>query len=129
MQTRNDYDHDVFNGDMGRIVRLDPGGARLAVRFGDRVVEYAFGELDQLVPAYAISVHRSQGSEYPAVVMPLTTEHYMMLRRNLLYTAITRARRLMVLVGSSKALAMAVRNTQESRRYSGLAERLAGTGS
>lgn len=125
MQIRNDYELDVFNGDMGRITFLDSGGSKLSVRFGDRVVDYSFGDLDQLVPAYAISVHRSQGSEYPAVIMPLATEHFMMLRRNLVYTAITRARQLMVLVGSAKALAMAVRNKQESERHSGLADRLA----
>jgi exodeoxyribonuclease V alpha subunit len=126
MQTRNDYELDVFNGDSGRIVRLDQAAAKLSVRFGGgRVVEYSHHELDKLVPAYAISVHRAQGSEYPAVVMPLCTEHFMMLKRNLLYTAITRARRLMVLVGSTRALGMAVRNLQESKRYTALAERLA----
>lgn len=124
MQIRNDYDLDVFNGDMGRIAHLDAGAKRMSVRFGDRVVNYTAADLDQLVPAYAISVHRSQGSEYPAVVMPLATEHFMMLRRNLVYTAITRARRLVVLVGSARALALAVRNNRESERYTGLAGRL-----
>ena len=124
MQIRNDYELDVFNGDVGRIVHLDKGAAELRVRFGDRVVTYSFGDLDQLVPAYAISVHRSQGSEYPAVVMPVTTEHFLMLRRSVLYTAMTRGRRLVVLVGSSRALAMAVNNTEEAQRWSGLAARL-----
>lgn len=127
LQIRNDYDLDVFNGDTGRIMTLDAGAAKMTVRFGSRVVPYAGAELDKLLPAYAISVHRAQGSEYPAVVMPLCSEHYMMLRRNLLYTAITRARRLMVLVGSAKALAMAVRNVQETQRYTGLAARIAGS--
>ncbi len=126
MQTRNDYELDVFNGDVGRIVHVDKGAAELRVAFAERVVTYAFGELDQLVPAYAITVHRAQGSEYPAVVVPVATEHFLMLRRSVLYTAITRGRRLVVLVGSPKALAMAVNNCEETRRCSGLAARLRG---
>ena len=94
------------------------------MRFGEHTVTYAAGELDQLVPGYAVSVHRAQGSEYPAVVIPLTTEHFLMLRRNLLYTAVTRGRRLVVLIGSAKALQMAVDNAEALRRNSGLAERL-----
>ncbi|GAB4143751.1 MAG: ATP-dependent RecD-like DNA helicase [Planctomycetota bacterium] len=124
LQIRNDYDREVFNGDMGRITHIDRRGARLHVRFPEREQEYAFEDLDQLVPAYAISVHRSQGSEYPAVVMPLTTDHFLMLKRSLLYTAVTRGKRLVVLVGSKKALAMAVRNHDETNRFTGLAERL-----
>ena len=125
MQIRNDYDLDVFNGDMGHVVHLDGGAKRMSVRFGERVVNYAGANFDQLVPAYAISVHRAQGSEYPAIVMPLATDHFMMLRRNLVYTAITRARRLVVLVGSARALEMAVHNNSESQRHTGLVERLA----
>ena len=124
MQVRNDYDLDVFNGDCGQIERIDKGEARVVVRFGDRSVEYGFNELDQLVPAYAITVHRSQGSEYPAVVVPLTTDHYMMLRRNLLYTAVTRGRKLVVLIGSRRALEMAVNRNDQDQRRSGLAARL-----
>lgn len=124
MQTKNDYETEVFNGDTGRIERIDETNAYLRVDFGDRLVDYAFSDLDQIVPAYAITVHRSQGSEYPAVVLPMTTEHYMMLRRNLLYTAVTRGKRLVIIVGSKKALGMAVRNHKESDRYSGLCERL-----
>ena len=124
MQIRNDYDLELFNGDTGRITTLDPTGSGMLVRFGPRTLEYPFSELDSLVPAYAITVHRSQGSEYPAVVMPLATDHYLMLRRNLLYTAITRGRRLVVLVGSPKALGMAVRNNEEANRNSALAARL-----
>lgn len=124
MQTKNDYETEVFNGDSGRIERIDTSDAYLRVDFGDRMVDYPFGDLDQIVPAYAISVHRSQGSEYPAVVIPMSTDHYMMLRRNLLYTAVTRGKQLVVIVGSPKALGMAVRNHSEGDRYSGLCERL-----
>jgi len=124
MQTRNDYEMELFNGDTGRITRLPRDGKSLRVRFGDRDLEYPVASLDALMPAYAITVHRAQGSEYPAVVMPLTTQHFMMLRRNLLYTAITRGRRLVVLVGTHKALAMAVHNNEEASRFAGLAERL-----
>jgi exodeoxyribonuclease V alpha subunit len=124
MQTKNDYERDLFNGDTGRIIRLPRGSKSLRIRFGNRELEYPVAGLDALIPAYAITVHRAQGSEYPAVLMPLTTEHFIMLRRNLLYTAITRGQRLVVLVGSQKALAMAVNNNEEARRFSGLAERL-----
>lgn len=124
MQTRNDYDREVWNGDVGRITHLDTAGAKAFVRFPEREHEYRFEELGDLVPAYAISVHRSQGSEYPAVVMPVATEHFMMLRRSLLYTGITRGKRLVVLVGSRKALEMAVRNADDRQRNSGLGERL-----
>jgi exodeoxyribonuclease V alpha subunit len=124
MQIRNDYDLDLFNGDTGRIRSVDRSASTLRVGFGEREIEYPFAELDAMVIAYAISVHRAQGSEYPAVVIPLATDHYMMLRRNLLYTAITRGRQLVVLVGVEKALRMAVRNDQEAHRYSGLADRL-----
>lgn len=124
MQIRNDYDLDVCNGDLGRITALDKARGALTVHFGDHEVGYTLADLDQLLPAYAISVHRSQGSEYPAVVVPVANEHFLMLRRNLLYTAITRGKRLVVLVGSPKAIATAVRNDQEQQRWSALAERL-----
>ncbi len=124
MQIRNDYDLDLYNGDTGRIIVVDKAKSSVSVQFGNRVVQYPFADLDSLVPAYAITVHRSQGSEYPAVVIPLSTDHFMMLRRNLLYTAITRGRKLVVLVGSKKALGMAVRNNEEAQRYSGLADAL-----
>jgi exodeoxyribonuclease V alpha subunit len=123
LQVRNDYEREVWNGDAGRVVDID-GDERVHVRFGDRVLSYGAAELDQLVPGFAISVHRAQGSEYPAVIVPLTTEHYLLLRRNLLYTAVTRGRKLVVLVGSRRALQMAVDNNEALRRNSGLAERL-----
>ncbi len=124
MQTRNDYDREVWNGDVGRITYLDTGAAKAFVRFPEREHEYRFEELVDLVPAYAISVHRSQGSEYPAVVMPVTTDHFLMLRRSLIYTGITRGKRLVVLVGSRRALEMAVRNDDDGQRHSGLRDRL-----
>ena len=124
MQMRNNYDKDVFNGDMGYIKDVDPVEQQVAVEVDGRSVGYDYSELDELVHAYAVSVHKSQGSEFPAVVIPLLTSHYMLLQRNLLYTAVTRARRLVVLVGQLKAIGMAVRNDTVAQRYSGLSERL-----
>ena len=131
MQIRNDYDKDVFNGDIGRVERVAPAGSSedsesLIVRFDDREIAYDYDELDELQLAYAATVHKSQGSEYPAVVIPVHTQHFVMLQRNLLYTAVTRARRLVVLVGARKALAMAVRNAEVARRCSRLDVRLRG---
>jgi exodeoxyribonuclease V alpha subunit len=124
MQIRNNYDKEVYNGDMGVITAVDLEMQKLTVMMDGRAVPYDFLELDELVHAFAISVHKSQGSEFPAVVIPVLTSHYMMLQRNLLYTAITRARRLVVLVGQPRAIAMAVRNDQVAARYSGLRNRL-----
>ena len=124
MQSRNDYDREVWNGDVGRITFLDKGAAVAHVAFPEREHRYRFEELDDLLPAYAISVHRAQGSEYEAVVLPILTDHFLMLRRSVLYTAITRGRRLVVVVGSSKALEMAVRNAEDGHRHSALAARL-----
>lgn len=124
MQIRNNYTKDVFNGDIGRIAKLDQETRELVVRFDGRDVAYEFMELDELVLAYAATVHKSQGSEYPAVVMPVLTTHYIMLQRNLIYTAITRGRRLVVLVGTKKALAMAIRNNKTGKRFSNLDGRL-----
>lgn len=123
MQIRNDYEKDVFNGDLGRVVARTAKG--LAVRFEDRLVEVDGEALDNLVLAYACSVHKSQGSEYPAVVVPVLTEHWVMLQRNLLYTAITRGKRLVVLVAEPRALNRAARNDEGLARYTGLARRLA----
>ncbi|WP_288228841.1 ATP-dependent RecD-like DNA helicase [uncultured Desulfovibrio sp.] len=124
MQVRNNYEKDVFNGDMGRIVFLDPKERTLSVNFDERVVPYDFDELDELAPAYAISIHKSQGSEYPAVVIPIMMQHYVLLQRNLIYTGVTRGKKLVVLVGESRALHMAVKNNKTRKRYTRLAQRL-----
>ena len=124
MQTRNNYEKDVYNGDIGRICYLDTEERELTVRYDDRNVLYAFDELDDILPAYAISVHKSQGSEYRAVVLPILTQHFMLLQRNLLYTAVTRGRDLVIIVGAPKALAMAVKNNHTQRRYTWLTQRL-----
>lgn len=137
MQIANDYEKEVFNGDVGSIDSIDADNSELSVLFptseaggqaaavGSRVVIYGWGELDHLVPAYACTIHKSQGSEYPAVVIPLLTQHYAMLQRNLVYTGLTRGKQLVVLVGQKKALAMAVKNHLGRRRYTKLAEWLA----
>ena len=122
MQVENDYDKDVYNGDLGIVSRLDAEEGELAVDFDGREVAYAFGELDELVLAYATTIHKSQGSEYPAVVIPITTQHYSMLQRNLVYTGVTRGKRLVVLVGQRKALAIAVKGAKTKRRWSKLRE-------
>ncbi|MDR2160861.1 MAG: AAA family ATPase, partial [Desulfovibrio sp.] len=124
MQIRNNYEKDVFNGDIGRVCLLQAEDRELTVRFYDRNVIYSFEELDEIVPAYAISVHKSQGSEYPAVVLPLLTQHYVLLQRNLVYTGVTRGRRLVILVGSVRALQIAVRNNKTQARHTWLARRL-----
>ena len=121
---RNNYEKEVFNGDIGMITAIDPLRQVLSVVYDERVVDYDFFETDELAPAYAITVHKSQGSEYPAVVVPLITQHYNMLERNLLYTALTRARRLVVLVGTAKAVSVAMRNNNPRRRLSLLNIRL-----
>ena len=125
MQIENDYDKDIFNGDIGYIDNVDPEVAELTASFDGRQITFLFGELDSLVPAYAATIHKSQGSEYPAVVIPLQTQHYTMLQRNLLYTGITRGKKLVVLVGQKKAIAIAVKNVAGRRRWSKLAEWLA----
>ncbi|MCL4393679.1 MAG: ATP-dependent RecD-like DNA helicase [Chloroflexi bacterium] len=125
LQTRNNYQKEVFNGDLGRVAAIDGEEQRLVVDFEGRRVDYDFGEADELVHAFAMSVHKSQGSEYRAVVLPVLTQHYMLLQRNLLYTAVTRARELVVLVGTTKAIGLAVRNDKVAQRNSRLARRLA----
>ena len=125
MQTDNDYDKDVFNGDVGYVRRIDPDAQELVIEFDDKPVAYQFGELDEVALAYAVSIHKSQGSEYPAVVIPMMMQHYMMLRRNLLYTGITRGRKLVVLVGQKQAIGMAAKGKIETRRWSKLAEWMA----
>ena len=128
MQIENDYDKEVYNGDIGYIVDVDPDAGELTTSFDGRVVTFGFGELDTLVPAYAATIHKSQGSEYPAVVIPIMTQHYPMLQRNLLYTGVTRGKRLVVLVGQKKAVAIAVKNVSGRRRWSKLNEWLAPDG-
>jgi exodeoxyribonuclease V alpha subunit len=125
MQLRNNYEKGVFNGDLGRIVGIDKEEGRVKVDFLDKAVDYDSDELDEINLAYATSVHKSQGSEYPAVILPLHTSHYLMLHRSILYTAVTRGKKLVVLVGSRKALAMAIRNVRVERRNTGLKEKLA----
>lgn len=125
MQVVNDYDKEVFNGDLGRVRTIDLEAGELVAEFDGREVPYEFGELDELVLAYATTIHKAQGSEYPAVVIPLSTQHYAMLARNLLYTGVTRGRKLVVLLGQRRALAIAVRNQGARRRWSKLREWLA----
>src|ERR1700674_4561011 len=122
MQIENDYDKEVYNGDIGYIDDVDPEAGELTASFDGRSATYGFGELDTLVPAYAATIHKSQGSEYPAVVIPVMTQHYTMLQRNLLYTGVTRGKRLVVLVGQAKAVAIAVRSVSGRRRWSKLHE-------
>ena len=122
MQIENDYDKEIYNGDIGRIDNVDLELGEVTARFDDRTVTYGFGELDALAPAYATTIHKSQGSEYPAIVIPLMTQHYVMLQRNLLYTGVTRGKRLVVLVGQRKAIAIAVKAVSGRRRWSKLRE-------
>jgi exodeoxyribonuclease V alpha subunit len=126
MQIRNNYDLEVFNGDIGRVTGLDEEGGELEVTFDGGPLAYAAGQMDELVHAYACSIHKAQGSEYPCVIIPFHTQHYVMLRRNLLYTGITRGRRLVIVVGSKRALALAVRNDRVELRYTRLTDRLQG---
>ena len=125
MQTSNNYDKNVYNGDLGRIFQLDEAGKKFHVCFDDdRLVEYNFDEANQLTLAYAITIHKSQGSEFPAVIIPVLTQHFVMLQRNLIYTGMTRAKKLLILIGSQKAVEIAVRNTRKKPRFSNLSRRL-----
>jgi exodeoxyribonuclease V alpha subunit len=124
IQTENNYPREVFNGDLGTVERIDPLEQELVVRFEGRDVAYDFNDLDELQLAYVLTIHKSQGSEYPCVIMPLHTQHFMMLRRNLLYTGITRGKQLVILVGSRKALEIAVSRTESAHRHTALADRL-----
>lgn len=127
IQTENNYEKSVFNGDIGQVMRINPIEQELTVDFEGRQVVYDFGELDEISLAFAITIHKSQGSEFPAVVIPLATQQFMLLQRNLIYTGVTRARKLVVLIGQTKALSMAVRNSVTARRFSGLLARLRGS--
>jgi exodeoxyribonuclease V alpha subunit len=122
MQIENNYDKKVYNGDIGTIDDIDVNSGEFIAKFDGRSVTYGFGEIDMLVPAYAATIHKSQGSEYPAVVIPVLTQHYAMLQRNVLYTGVTRGKQLVVLVGQKKAVAIAVRNVSGRRRWSKLSE-------
>jgi exodeoxyribonuclease V alpha subunit len=124
IQTENDYDKDVFNGDIGQVVKIDPVEREVTIRFDLREVVYDYGELDEVALAYAITIHKSQGSEFSAVVTPLAMQQYMLLQRNLVYTGITRGKKLVVLIGQRKALGMAVKNNRTENRFSGLLARL-----
>lgn len=128
MQIENDYDKEVYNGDIGYVDGVNVEEGELTASFDGRAVAYGFGELDTLVPAYAATIHKSQGSEYPAVVIPVLTQHYAMLQRNLLYTGVTRGKRLVVLVGQARAVAIAVKNVSGRKRWSKLGEWLAHKG-
>lgn len=124
IQTENDYQKDVFNGDIGQIVKVDVAEREVVIQFDQREVVYDFGELDEVSLAYAITIHKSQGSEFPAVVIPLATQQYLLLQRNLVYTGMTRGKKLVVLIGQPEALAMAVKNNRTANRFSGLLDRL-----
>lgn len=124
MQIKNNYDKDVFNGDIGRIQCIDFEQQQVVLSMDQREILYEFGELDEIIHAYAISVHKSQGSEFPVVIIPILTQHYMLLQRNLIYTGITRGKKLVVLVGSGKALGMAVNNNRTQKRFTLLKARL-----
>jgi exodeoxyribonuclease V alpha subunit len=128
IQTENNYKKEVFNGDIGTIEKIDPVEQELSIRFDERLVTYDYGELDEVSLAYAVTIHKAQGSEFSAVVIPVAMQHYMLLQRNLIYTGITRAKRLLVVVGQKKALGLAVRNDQSHKRYSGLLSSLKETG-
>jgi exodeoxyribonuclease V alpha subunit len=126
MQTVNNYDKNVYKGDIGRLTAIDPIGQTLTVSVDGAPVVYSFLDADELIHAFAITVHKAQGAEYPCVVVPVVMQHYLMLQRNLLYTAVTRARKLAVLVGTRKAISIAVRNNQVAKRYTALDRRLKG---
>lgn len=124
MQIKNNYDKDVFNGDIGKITDVDNECPQVGITFDDKLVEYDFCDLDEITLAYAISVHKSQGSEFPVIIMPVLMQHYMMLQRNLIYTGITRGKKLVILIGTKKALSIGIKNDKTQRRYTYLRHRL-----
>ena len=126
MQIRNNYDKDVYNGDIGTVAAIDNELHEVRINYDGRITAYEYADLDEVVLAYATSVHKSQGSEYPVVIVPILTQHYMLLQRNLLYTGITRGKKLVILVGTKKALAIAIKNNKPQKRYTRLRERLMG---
>jgi exodeoxyribonuclease V alpha subunit len=125
MQIQNNYEKEVFNGDLGRIIKIDLEAQEVIIDFDGKQVAYDYSDLDEVVPAYAISIHKSQGSEYPAVVIPILLQHYVLLQRNLIYTAVTRGKKLVVMVGSKKALAIGIGNDKTKKRFTHLRHRLA----
>ena len=127
MQIKNNYDKEVFNGDIGRVTKIDQESQELTISFDGREVDYDFADLDEVVLAYAVSVHKAQGSQYPVVVIPVHTQHYALLQRNLIYTGITRGRKLVVTVGTRRALSIAVKNNKTQKRYTRLTQRLIGS--
>ena len=120
MQLRNNYDKNVFNGDIGSVVGVNEEKKIMYISFDGKLIEYQFEDLDEITLAYAVTVHKSQGSEFPCVIMPLSTAHYMMLQRNLLYTAITRATKLLIIIGTKRAMGMAVNNNKVKNRFTSL---------
>lgn len=124
MQIRNNYDKSVYNGDIGYITDIDAENQMVHVSVDDNDIAYEYSELDELVLAYAVSIHKSQGSEYPAVIIPLTMAHYVMLQRNLLYTGVTRGKKLVVVIGSKKAVHLCIKNNKVTKRNTGLEQRI-----
>jgi exodeoxyribonuclease V alpha subunit len=124
MQISNNYNKEIYNGDIGRITDIDTEGQQVLVSIDGREISYEFSELDELIHAFAVSIHKSQGSEYPAVVIPILTQHYILLQRNLLYTGVTRGKKLVVIIGTQKAMAIAIKNNRTEERYTLLGERL-----
>ncbi|MBI3014191.1 MAG: ATP-dependent RecD-like DNA helicase [Candidatus Tectomicrobia bacterium] len=128
MQIRNNYQKEIFNGDIGRITAIDSERGEICVNFDQREVLYESGELDELTPAYAVSIHKAQGSEYPGIIVPLTTQHFPLLQRNVIYTAVTRGKKLVILIGTTRALTIAIKSNQIQSRHTFLAQRLRDSG-
>jgi exodeoxyribonuclease V alpha subunit len=126
IQTKNNYDFEIFNGDIGYIQQISKEAGRVYIRFDQAVIEMPLESLDEVRLAYAMTIHKSQGSEAPVVILPMTTQHYMMLQRNLLYTGVTRGKRLVIVVGQPDAIWAAIQNNRASQRVSRLAQLLRG---
>jgi exodeoxyribonuclease V alpha subunit len=124
LQQKNDYNREVFNGDLGVIIAIDVEEQEVKATFGERSVSYDYANLNEITLAFATTIHKSQGSEYPVVILPVFMQHYIMLSRNLIYTGVTRARKLVILVGSQKAIALAVQQVKDQQRYTLLDDRL-----
>jgi exodeoxyribonuclease V alpha subunit len=124
LQQKNDYNREVFNGDLGVITAIDPEEQEVVAQFGERDVTYDYADLNEITLAFATTIHKAQGSEYPVVILPVFMQHYMMLSRNLIYTGLTRARQLAIVVGSQKAIGLSVKQVKDQQRYTLLAHRL-----